>query len=199
MPPIDVFSLARTGAVREGELPLSALPRLAAGLLHAEGMLAWRAEGFIDASRRPALRLRLQGDLVLRCDRCDGELHHRIDDERVFYFVESEAELTAIEVDEAPEEALLGSTRFDLTALVEDEAILQLPLSPRHLDCRPAPLVEAARLAQGRPKPFAGLQALKEELERDKLQRDESPRRESGASKAPHEAGLRPGRRRRPA
>jgi uncharacterized protein len=189
MPPIDVFTLARTGAVREGTLPLAALPRLAAGLLDSEGDVAYRAQGFVDALGRPALRLRLQADLVLRCDRCDGRLPLRIDDERLYFFVHDEAALAAIAVDEAPEEALLGSTRFDLAGLVEDEAILQLPLSPRHADCPVAPGVAGARPADERPKPFAGLQALRDELQR----------REPGGSKGQPGPAARPARRRRPA
>ncbi len=83
----------------------------------------------------------------------------RLAERREFYFVATEADLAAIAIDDAPEEALLGSTHFDLAGLIEDEAILQLPISPRHARC--APRAPAGRgdpaAATGRPQPFAGL------------------------------------------
>jgi uncharacterized protein len=38
-------------------------------------------------------------------------------------------------IDDAPDEPLLGSRRFDVAALVEEQAILALPISPRHAAC----------------------------------------------------------------
>jgi uncharacterized protein len=165
MIPIDVFAMARTGAERAGELPLAQLPRLAAGLARAEGSLQYRARGFTDGLGRPSLRLQLRAQLPLRCDRCGRETVFDLQAERVFYFVATEAELAAIEVDAAPEEALVGATGFDLAGLAEDEAILQLPLSPRHEQCEAASRganPEAA--AAPRPNPFAQLAGLREQL-----------------------------------
>jgi uncharacterized protein len=165
MPPIDVLRLARTGGRLEGECELAALPRLGASLARRAGTLAWSAQGLLDDQGRPALRLALHGLLPLRCDRCSAELAFVLEVERLFYFVASEAELAAIEIDDAPEEALLASERFDLQELIEDEAILQLPLSPRHDGCAPPPEVAAGAAAlAARPNPFAQLQALREQL-----------------------------------
>ena len=56
---------------------------------------------------------------------------------------------------------LLGSERFDVLGLVEDEALLALPLVPVHPSCS-LPGHDAAALApDAPPHPFAALQALR--------------------------------------
>jgi len=160
MQPVDVYQMARSGARLAGALALARLPRLGASLLRHDGELAYLCVGLHDDRDRPALHLALQARLALRCDRCGRELEFGLDVERRFYFVASEPELAAIEIDDAPEEALLGSARFDLAGLIEDEAILQLPLSPRHAHCAP-PDKLAALAPEPRTSPFAALQNLR--------------------------------------
>jgi uncharacterized protein len=66
-------------------------------------------------------------------------------------------------VDESEDEPLLGSERFDLYELLEDEAILALPISPRHADCA-APALATPDMgldADDKPHPFAALAQLK--------------------------------------
>jgi uncharacterized protein len=164
MKPIDVFRMARIGASLHGDVELARLPRLAASLMRCDGRLAFEAQGRIDPHGRPAMALSLQALLPLRCDRCARELEFALSVQRPFYFVHSEAELAAIEVDDAPDEPLLGSAHFDLAGLIEDEAILQLPLSPRHDACAPAQAVGVAPEEAPRPHPFSQLQGLRERL-----------------------------------
>ncbi|SPE29914.1 putative metal-binding protein, possibly nucleic-acid binding protein [Burkholderiales bacterium] len=163
---IDVFEMARAGSNLEGELALAAVPRLAQGLAHREGTLAYRCTGRIDDRGRPALALRIEALLPLYCDRCGKELDLALRAERIFYFVRSEAELAAIPIDDSADEALLGSTRFDLAALIEDEAILYLPISPRHPACQAAGEATPATPAAERRHPFAALAGLREHLRR---------------------------------
>jgi len=165
METLDVFDLARSADTRSGSLALAVLPRLAASLVSTEGSVAWSVRGATDTLGRPALTLDLAAPLALRCDRCGGRLDLNLAVSRNFFFVSDEAALAAIPVDDAPEEALLGSTHFDLAGLIEDEAILQLPISPRHArqrDCRPA--VPLGSAAQERPHPFAQLAGLRDQL-----------------------------------
>ncbi len=165
---LDVFRLAREGDEVSGSIGLASLPRLCAGLQGCDGELGWHVRGRIDALGRPALRLHLQAMLPTRCDHCGGPLPLRLAAERDFYFVHTEAELAAIPIDDALDEALLGSTSFDLQGLIEDEAILQVPISPRHDSCQ-APL-ELAGMAsdtgvgQPRRSAFAQLAGLRESL-----------------------------------
>jgi uncharacterized protein len=174
---IDIYAAARSGAGWSGRLALATLPRLCASLTDGPGdrdaLLTFACRGSTDAHGRPALELRLEAALPLRCDRCGQMLALPLSVQRTFYFVSTLAELAAIPVDDTPEEALLGSAQFDLAGLIEDEAILHLPISPRHADCvavtrnAPAPPgFEDATAASGKPPhPFASLAALRDQLQ----------------------------------
>jgi uncharacterized protein len=177
---IDIFALAERGAQVAGAADPAEMARLeglAAPLGGGDGV-HFVLQGRIDAQGRPAASLHLQGAVTLRCDRCEQPLHWQIDERREFYFVRTERELAAIPVDELDEEALLGSTHLDLDTLIEDEAILALPLSPRHAVCpatqattesaapavAPAPPRGVAGDAGGAPRshrPFATLARLR--------------------------------------
>ena len=161
---IDVYALARREAQWHGKIALAAMPRLGASLLRTEGSIAYRCRAGRDARGRPALHLELHGNLILRCDRCGGECDLAIGASRQFFFVPTEAELAAQPIDETPEEALLGSAHFDLAALIEDEAILQLPISPRHEQCELLGRLTQTEVPGEPVHPFAALAVLRERL-----------------------------------
>ena len=161
---VDVFQMAGLGSSLEGRLRLADMPRLASALAHPRGVLRYHCEGKIDEHGRPALRLQIEALLPLRCDRCGEELDLALQSQKSFFFVRTEADLAAIPIDDSPEEALLGSSHFDLQALIEDEAILQLPISPRHAVCETASEPDDAPAQTDRPHPFAPLAQLRERL-----------------------------------
>lgn len=155
----DVFELARTGGAIEGSLSLAAAMRLRTGLRHDRGALAFRLEGRYDERGRPAALLHVRGELPLVCDRCRQALEMELDHRAAFFFVRSEAELARLPVTDEPDEPLVGSRRFDVLALVEDEAILCVPISPRHAHCAPPPAAQPGE--HERRSPFAVLAALR--------------------------------------
>ena len=157
---VDVFELARSAGRVSGTVSADALPRLAAAVTRIEEPLEYEFEAFIDEFRRPAATLQVRGRLLMPCDRCNGPIDSALEAQATFFFVTTEAELNAVPIDESEVDALVGSTQFDLWSLVEDEAILVLPLSPRHDACRPA-VVEEPPAAPARPSPFAALEQLK--------------------------------------
>jgi uncharacterized protein len=157
---LDVFELARSGGRVSGIIPDGTLSRLAAAVMRTEGPLAYEVEGFVDDLRRPAARLHVRGRLAMPCDRCNGPLDSELEARSTFFFVANEAELNAVPIDESDVDALIGSPQFDIWNLVEDEAILALPLSPRHATCRPAAGAEPSEEAPP-PSPFAALEQLK--------------------------------------
>lgn len=157
----DVFELARERRTIEGELPLSALPRLASSLRRSDGQLAYRVRGMVDERGHPGAQMQLAADLVLECQRCSQELAHRLQRAAQFRFVGSEEELNALPVEDDEVDLVVGARHMDIAAWVEDEAILSLPLVPRHDNCRPAIPLAAADSGEKRPNPFAALAELK--------------------------------------
>jgi uncharacterized protein len=173
---IDVFELAERGGRVEGSADPARMTRLEglATPLAGDDGLHFLLQGMFDPQGRPAATLRLHGAVGLHCDRCERPLHWPIDEQRQYYFVRTERELAAIPVDDQTEEALLANPYLDLDSLIEDEAILALPLSPRHAVCPPAettvnvaaPAAPRAAVAEadGEPpthRPFAGLARLR--------------------------------------
>jgi uncharacterized protein len=167
---VDVFELARTGGRVEGEVAIADLPRLPASLASARGVVEVSLGGLVDAQRRPAALLEFSTSVDLTCDCCSSALPWPLHGRARYWFVRSEDELGRIPVDEADDEPLLGSARFDLHELVEDELLLALPMSPRHPVCQSAAVsaasgrVESAGDETARPRPFAALAGLKDGL-----------------------------------
>jgi uncharacterized protein len=160
---VDVFELARTGGALRGSVAIATLPRLQPSLAQSQGALDFRLRGFVDARGRPAAELEFAGTAQLICDRCGKPVVHDLAGKAIYYFVRSERELARIPVDESVEEPLLGSSRFDLNELLEDEAILCLPISPRHEACGTAMVADtpAPSTTADKPHPFAALARLK--------------------------------------
>jgi len=157
---IDIFELARTGGTVVGQLPLSA-ERLRASLRLASGALDFCLHGRVDELGRPSARLSIRGELPLTCDRCGGPLDLRVEQENTFYFVREESELAGLPVSaDAESEPLLGSDRFDVAALVEDETILCIPVSPRHEVCLAPTDGAVSRRTSQVQNPFAALPGL---------------------------------------
>lgn len=158
----DVWELSRQRGSVQGELALGEARRLAAQLADTVGALAYRFSGLVDELGRPAAVLEVRGRVRARCDRCGAAVEIPIDERARFFFVAEERELGRLPIDESPEEPLAGSRRFDVEALVEDQAILALPISPRHEDCvasLPTAADQGSRAETHRP--FEALVALK--------------------------------------
>ena len=103
----------------------------------------------------------LSGHLTLRCERCNEPMRFELARKVPFRFVGDERELNALPIEDDEMEVVVGSSGMALLPWIEDEAILSLPLVPRHEDCGlPLPGI-ADRVESGRPNPFAALAGLK--------------------------------------
>lgn len=170
-PTIDLVDFARVGGELAGVLESAQFARLRELLFDDPGRIEWQLRG----ERRPRpeggseayLALRLSGTVVVQCNRCLQGVEVDIGEERLFKVLptETQAERFDAQTDEC--DALVADPRFDVLELIEDEAILALPISPRHEQCA---LPEGADRAAGtpgeqalaeRPNPFAALAALK--------------------------------------
>lgn len=158
----DVLELARQGRAVDGAVSVQELPRLKASLAVPDATLTFRIEGYLDDRGRPCARLHIAGNLGLQCQRCSEPMDFRLAREARFRFVASEEELNALPI-EADDEAepIVGSHSLDIAAWVEDEAILSLPLVPRHEDCRARLPSGVAGPAAERPNPFSVLADLR--------------------------------------
>jgi uncharacterized protein len=161
---VDVFALARDRALLEGRFPLVALPRLAASLVSTDGELDYAIRGQVDDLSRPGAAMRLRARLLLQCQRCNGPLELALARDATFRFVGSEEELDALPVEDDETDVIVGSRSMDVLTWVEDEAILSLPIVPRHDVCPvPPPAGGSDAGGEGAPRknPFASLAALK--------------------------------------
>ncbi len=157
---VDSFEFCRTGESRSGVTPVAALTRLGAELADASGELHWSIEGGRHPKGMPQLTMRVQGEVKLVCQRCLTPFAHPIDTDTVLVIARDEADADETEerLDDDSIDVIVGDAQQNLLQLVEDDALLALPLSPRHDTCPgDAPAVPQDK----RESPFAALKGLK--------------------------------------
>jgi uncharacterized protein len=169
-PQLDVKHAAQASLHQGGVDSLSTYERL----MHeskgqgGENALSWTAltEMRPDLSGEPTpwLRLTVHTTLTQICQRCLEPVEVEVQVTREFRFVETEA-LAEQQDDECEEDLLVTSRDFDLSALIEDEVLLALPLVPLHEVC-PVKIKMAVAdkdfdAPAEKPNPFAVLAHLK--------------------------------------
>ena len=175
---LDIFEFVRRQQFIRGRFSVHHLTRLLDGLPeqpvasqpdaeHEAGIVSFEAQGLGEVEGKAMLELSVHATLMLECQRCLGPMRYLVDGKTLFEIVRSESELGSDdEMDEDDEpERVVGSRRFDLVALIEDELILGVPYIPRHEVCpgqseKPA---AADPEAVERPSPFAVLGKLKDQ------------------------------------
>jgi len=136
---IDIHELARTGRTLEGTLEVAETPRLASLLAREEGQVRWQARG--ERRERPdgdhddLLHLALSSELQMQCVRCLADAPVSLRVATSFRLVDTEEQAEREDLEDSRFDVLVGSPRFDLGELIEDEAIMALPSLPRHEDC----------------------------------------------------------------
>lgn len=164
---IDAFEFARAGDRLARVTPLSQMPRLSSSLLEAPGdrSVRWTLVGSTGpqpgGGRAAWLDLEARLEAPLQCVRCLETVVVPIHVQRRFKLEHDERAVEAEPLDEDAHDAIVGSARFDTLDLVEDEALLALPLVPRHAQCALPAGAGAADSAAVRDNPFAVLAALK--------------------------------------
>ena len=161
---IDAFEFCRLRERREGEIAVADLPRLASESVNGVGIMRWSLEGGAEWRGNPQLRLFVEGEVQLACQRCLKPFQYAIHSDAMLVLArdeESADELDALLADE-PVEVVVGSVAFDVRQLIEDEALLAIPLSPKHEICpdqeQELPKSESA---EEKVSPFAVLRSLK--------------------------------------
>ena len=160
-PTIDSFELARSGRRIKGEVAIARLPRLAEFVTTAQGDLRYEIDGLIDDEGHPAADLHLNGRLRLICQRCNAALEFELNRTTRFRFVATEEELNSLPIEDDEIDAIMGSRNMSIHEWVEDEAILSLPLVPRHDECSAPLKADDGPAAVAAPNPFAVLLGLR--------------------------------------
>ena len=157
---IDLIELVRDGASVEGEIEASGLARLSTMLAAPMGRIRYRLRGRIDERQRRGAILHIAGLLGLQCDRCGTRMEWTLDESDGFFLVDTQEQVEGEPITPDGDEPLLASHRFDVQELVEEQAILALPVSPRHPSCEVHAPAEAEPEERG-ARPFAVLASLK--------------------------------------
>jgi uncharacterized protein len=155
---IDAFRFAEGGAIQESELIAEDLPRLAESAVAPLQAFHAKVAGVRSPRGKPGLELWLSGRVTVSCQRCLKPLELELDPHAGFELERSEAQADAAGLDEDEFwDAVVGSERFDLKQLCEDELLLAVPFAPMHASCEPVGATEAGE----RVSPFAALAQLK--------------------------------------
>jgi uncharacterized protein len=159
---INSFEFCRLGERREGSLELADLPRLAKEVASSAGPLQWIVQGGTDQFGYPRLELTVNGSVDLLCQRCLTPFSFIIASSSTLILAKDEQELDSIDavLEDDELDVILGSKEFNLVEVIEDEALLALPLAPKHATCPDAATIEALKAAV-KPSPFAILKNLK--------------------------------------
>ena len=157
---INSLEFCRVADQASGTTAVAEFVRLRADLHDASGELTWAFQGGRHSEGLPQLSLTVKGEVRLVCQRCLTPFTQQInaDSRLVLVADEAQAEATEERLDDESIDVIVGSTAMDLLELVEDEALLSLPLSPRHEVC---PEGAEAVVNSKLESPFAILKKLK--------------------------------------
>lgn len=168
---LNIPDFAQAGARLEGVQPLGSFSRLAGEAvdsIHGQSV-EWDAEGEQrqDAGGRAEAWMHLHAGtrIPLTCQRCLTPVVTPLEVDRWFRFAPNEEAAAALD-EELEDDVLVSARDFDLLALIEDELLMDLPITPRHDVC-PQPVQLSAQDAgfdtaeKDKESPFAALSKLR--------------------------------------
>jgi uncharacterized protein len=160
---IDAFEFCRLKERLEGETAVADFPRLTEETTDNSGTLRWSLRGGANVHGHPQIEMDVSGAVKLVCQRCLKPLTFDIENRALLVLASDEGsadEIDALLNDESVE-VIVGSKAFNIAEVIEDEALLALPLSPRHEVC-PDQLALPAEPEVKKESPFAILKNLKQ-------------------------------------
>ncbi|MFZ6748433.1 YceD family protein [Undibacterium sp. Ren11W] len=169
---IDAFSFSQLKERRDGSILISDLPRLSAECAATDGALSWSLEGGMAKMGHPLLRLTVAGEVQLMCQRCLTSYAFEVDSVSELILAKNDEHADEIEalIEDEEIDVVVGSKTFNIMDLIEDEALLAIPQSPKHTVCpdvvidssvsssSPVAAIEAG--ASKKPSPFAVLKKI---------------------------------------
>lgn len=139
---VDALKPFEQGAVREGELELAGMDRLAPLLLETGGVATIRLAFFFDDERRRVIEGWIRADLVVMCQRCLDAMTLPL--ESTFRVGVVDTEAMAEQLPASLEPMVAGKRDLPIHELLEDELIMSLPDYPAHepTDCSASSALE---------------------------------------------------------
>ncbi|WP_025918078.1 DUF177 domain-containing protein [Herminiimonas sp. CN] len=134
---IDAFEFCRHKERRQGEIAVADSARLAGECADKSAVLSWMIEGGTSGLGFSQLTLSVSGSVSLLCQRCLTPCTFDIASESILILAKDDAHADEIEAmqDDDTIDVIVGSKALDLVALIEDEALLAMPLSAKHEVC----------------------------------------------------------------
>lgn len=159
---IDAFKFSKQSERLEGETAIAELQRLAEFVQDTKGVIAWSLQGGKHALGYPQLTLTVSGAVNLLCQRCLTPLSVSIDSDSVLVLAKDDAGADEIEarLDDESVDVIPAHEELNPLDLVEDEALLALPIAPKHEIC-PDQAASADLVKSEKPSPFAVLKNLR--------------------------------------
>lgn len=157
---IDPLSFAQNKRIRHGKIAGGKLDRLRE-LVDSDEGFAYVIEGDTDKLARPTLRLHIKGKIAVQCQRCLDKLNHEIDIDTLLILARNARELELYDADNTID-AVLALHELDMGALIEDEIILSLPISPRHQEGGCNKDIQSILKREHKESPFSSLVSLKQ-------------------------------------
>lgn len=160
---IDAFEFSRLKERREGDIAVSSLKRLAAEIVTSSASLHWSVLGSVDTFGHPQLILSVGATAQLMCQRCMTPFDFVVASESALLLARSEKLADEIDamLDDESVDVIVGSKSLNLLELIEDEALLAIPLAPKHDACPEHVSLDALKSAK-KPSPFDVLKDLKQ-------------------------------------
>jgi len=129
---INSLEFSRGAEVLRGKISSGKLERLSDYLYSTQGPIEYELSGGVDPDGKSLLHLAIRGKLYLKCQRCLEKLEHDLDLVSDLLLIENEKQFPEITDESEGTDCILADTELNVLALLEEEIILKLPVSPRH-------------------------------------------------------------------
>ncbi|MBI3230329.1 MAG: DUF177 domain-containing protein [Burkholderiales bacterium] len=159
---IDAFGFARQQDSREGKIAIADMARMLEDCADDSGEISWQLQGTVHALDVPQLNLHVKGTVQLMCQRCLQPFAFEVDSHSSLMLAKNDEHADEIDalLDDESLDVIVASHAFNIFELIEDEALLALPLSPRHETCPDSSVMDLAN--DTKELPFAALTRLKQ-------------------------------------
>jgi uncharacterized protein len=135
---INTSEFTRSSSQLAGQVNGSELLRAADLLFEGRASLEWQVAGTqkkrVEGGFESYLNLKVSGVSQMVCLRCLNSMEVKTELDRTFRLAKDELQAAKLDQDEEID-AIVGSERFELLDLIEDEFIMALPYSPKHENC----------------------------------------------------------------